>query len=101
MSKVTNIILSMELLEDEDEKLEEVNIFFKDPNLKLEFYPSSECSGDKNLEADICIGAYNYMDIDGFCEHLDSINWSKGSKVQLFVKDENSIWKVIYENKML
>ena len=94
MSAVTNILLHIDL--DTANRIEEVNEFFSrkdlrgwpplvsldDPRLPRGWY-----GGDKRLEADIYVGAYNHFELQSFIEYLQSIAWRDDDAVQLFVKE--------------
>lgn len=90
MSKVTNIILSFSILENEEETIEEINKFFggsvgliwiDDKSL-----PDAWYGGGKGFEIIVLLGAFNYLDFDSFYNHLNSrVSWKDRACVQVFV----------------
>lgn len=91
MSVVTNAIL---ILPDMvDNALERVNTFFQDGigfvDCDDEKLPRGWYGGTKALEATVCIGAFNHLDLDGLRAHLAAIDWEDyGEQVQLFTRTE-------------
>jgi len=95
MSWVTNIILSIESLDsDEDEKAEEINQYFfkqgmrgfvslEDPSLPKGWY-----AGEKYLESTIYLGVFNYLDLEALIKHIKSIDWPDPTSAQLLVKGQ-------------
>lgn len=101
MSYVTNVILSTGTLFDEEEEkiLQEVNKFFVDKdnpayskngfvNVEDASLPRGWYGGDKMLEASLFIGAFNYLNLEGLIEHLQSIQWEYPEDVQLIIKED-------------
>ena len=73
MSLVTNIILHIGILEDEKEKIKEINKFFDGQSLVSvddENLPRGWYGGSKMLECNLYIGAFNYLRIQEFIDHL-------------------------------
>lgn len=95
MSYVTNLILHMDGMEEEQERIQEVNAFFDErtrPFIGLhdtELLPHGWYGGSKYLECHVYVGAFNYLDLDGLLKHLGTVKWSYPAEVQLFIKDEN------------
>ncbi|MDJ1501220.1 hypothetical protein [Xanthocytophaga agilis] len=97
MSFITNIILLFPDIEDELERMKEVNSFtyrgilinlisINEPNPE-EFV--TWYGGRKKLSGNMFIGAYNYFDEEGFRQHLFSnVNWESPEYVQLIIKSE-------------
>ena len=98
MSIVTNILL---YLSAENKKVEQVNSFFiaqedrlghpslvsvDDARLPRRWY-----GGTKGLEADIYVGAFNGLDVQGFIDHLQAIDWEEDEVVQLFLKEQEDM----------
>jgi len=50
-------------------------------------YASSNPGGDKYMECDVFIGAFNMLDIPGVIEKLWSIDWEYPEYVQMFVQE--------------
>jgi len=73
--------------EEARQKLEEVNAFFGDQkgfvSLDDESLPRGWYGG--GLECDLAIGAFNYLDLEGLTEHLQSLDWPCIEDVQLLV----------------
>jgi len=101
MSVVTNVILHMGCLDDEqgEKLLAQVNEFFDnedrdcmgfvlvdDPSLPEGWY-----GGTKMLECTLAIGAFNYLDLGDLVEHLRQIKWPRyiQGNVQLMVKEQD------------
>lgn len=95
MSHVTNIILHMSCMEDEDSRLAEANKFFDDPHRGLVHMedpklPHGWYGGTKLIEAEIAIGAFNYLELHAFVEHLrEHVQWNTPECVQLFIKRQH------------
>ena len=111
MSVVTNAILHMGVLdqEEEPELLKEVNFFFSDgrrgfvlvddPSL-----PSGWYGGSKMLECSLAIGAFNHLDLNALLAHLREVDWPTDQRdlVQLIVKEQNDdSFRIINVCKML
>ncbi len=99
MSKVANVIIKFAVRDFYG--LEAVNSFFdQDENgfvsVGSEELPRGWYGGDKMLEVNIGIGAFNYFDVDGFKRHLEKIEWQRPEQVQLFIQDQHedlfSVW---------
>lgn len=93
MSYVANTILVFSVIEDEIERLSEVNSFFgeskgfvscDDENLKIGWY-----GGTKMLETNLCIGVFNYLDLDGLIQHIKNIKWESPQDVQIIIQNQN------------
>lgn len=102
MSNVTNLLLSVGVEDSGNEKRAEVNTFFdqldthslvgmNDPALPRGWY-----GGSKMLEADLFIGAFNFLDLKAFHKHLRSIEWKEPEAVQLIVMEqEDFVFRLI------
>lgn len=103
MSYVTNVILYIGILNDVDAKIKEVNAYFEDDSfnglvsVEDEKLPNGWYGGSKYLECDLFIGAFNYLNLRNFINHLKSIEWDLDSPVQLIVLDEDDIRFKIYD----
>lgn len=102
MSKVTNLILTCSVSEKEDFIESEISKFkIKDTPINItsihdKMLPSSWYGGSKNMECNVFIGAYNYLDLNSFISHLKSIKWEDPEIVQLFVlEDHEDMFKKI------
>lgn len=93
MSRVTNLVLCLQAVDDWVTRIDQVNRYFDgaskglvsvdDPSLPRAWY-----GGTKFLEAGLYIGAYNHLDLQAFITHLRSIAWECPECVQLLVKEE-------------
>ena len=97
MSRVTNFILSFSVLENEKEKIEEIETFKNNGRgFKLTSADYEKASnpnhrwyaGSKMLETSLFIGAYNHLDLNGLINHLKIIDWEEPEIVQIIVKEE-------------
>ena len=97
MCVVTNIIVSIKFtyLDDDESMRPKVNAFFpegrglvsiKDPKLPCGWY-----GGSKGFEASIAIGAFNYLDMKGFVQHLASIDWPHPISIQIMYKGQEDL----------
>lgn len=94
MSHVDNCILAFDICEDEETKIEEVNIFFngkckpfiscEDPSLNVGWY-----GGSKALETPLYIAAFNCLEEDKFIIHLQNIEWKFPENVQLIIQRQD------------
>jgi hypothetical protein len=95
MSVVTNLIVSLPLASERDPRrwIDRVNAFFTDerPLVYVDdpALPSHWYGGSKYLEADLLIGACNYLDLDAFMAHLRGIEWEEPERVQVIVKEQD------------
>ena len=99
MSVVTNLIFSFSVGEDETKMIEKVNSFkYGLQNLNLvsaDYIRSTEnrhakwYGGGKFLEARIYIGAFNYLELSEFVEHVKSLDWDEPECVQIMVKEQD------------
>lgn len=104
MSKVTNLIISFSIVEDEKSRTSEINLFTNnDRGFKINSADFEEVhdmekginrtrwyGGSKILETPLYVGAYNHLDLDKLMEHLKSINWLMPECVQIIVKEQDS-----------
>ncbi|MFM7853726.1 MAG: hypothetical protein ACKO96_17840 [Flammeovirgaceae bacterium] len=107
MSFVTTILLVFPGLENEMERINEVNSFTY-RNLPLDIrsvdWPNKEpytawYGGTKFVNGCLYLGSYNHFKIDDFLRHLSSsVNWEYPEYVQLFVRNENEWNYNIYSN---
>ncbi|NQY05521.1 MAG: hypothetical protein HRT68_04760 [Flavobacteriaceae bacterium] len=95
MSKVTNIILTSSVIENEEFVIKEIEKFILRGNsLKIvsinnKTLPEGWYGGSKHFESNVFIGAYNYLDIKSFINHLKIIKWKDPECVQLFYLEED------------
>lgn len=95
MSWVTNILLSLETLDaDEDQKVAEINEFFSAPghggfvSLEDDSLPNGWYRSGKCLEAHLYLGVFNHLDLASLIAHIRSLEWPGPTSVQLLVKDQ-------------
>ncbi|MEQ1733637.1 MAG: hypothetical protein ABL940_08190 [Bacteroidia bacterium] len=98
MSNVTNLILTISTLENEIEKMQQVNSFEYrglQMNLISVDYNKNNAigtrwyGGTKFLEAGIYIGAFNHFPLYEFIEHLKKIKWEYPKTVQIIYQEQN------------
>ena len=102
MSHVTNVIITLECLteDQEDEVLDHVNRWAeKDDTVSkgsaFTKIPGDCIGGTKAFEATVFMGAFNYLDLDALLAHLvNHVPWRKvhidpGRDVSVFVKGED------------
>jgi len=102
MSVVTNCIIAFSLVENEDKKLDEINLFFRKE--KYEGFisiddislPTGWYGGDKMFEVFLAIGAFNHLDPFGLIQHIKSIEFVLPECVQLMLcRQESDKFRVI------
>jgi hypothetical protein len=97
MSFVTSVILIFSGVEDEEERIREVNSFsyrnipldirsIESPN-KEEF--TAWYGGTKSINGHVYVGSYNYFEINKFLHHISQVNWEKSEYVQILIRSEN------------
>lgn len=93
MSNVSNCILIYSVVDAFiGPSLDDINSFFdckgfvsvNDVSLPVGWY-----GGDKVLEINILIGAFNYLDERGFIEHLRKLEWKVPESVRFIIKREH------------
>jgi hypothetical protein len=104
LSHVTNIVLTFSILEDGDDRLDDLNRFFRyseggdahpddwyhSPSpLKMTSSIHSCYGGTKALEAPVMLGAYNYLNVEALVRHMRTIPWREPKEVQLFAKGQD------------
>ena len=92
MSLVTNTILTFSILEYEKDRINDVNKFFEESGFVScddESLPIGWYGGTKMLETNVAIGAFNYLELEEFIEHLRNIKWEEPQNVQIIVKEQN------------
>lgn len=98
MSCVTNLIVTWHISENRDQ-LKLINTYFYDTNesirLGLLHINGSNCfGGDKNLEHNIAIGAFNYLNLDLFIQYLKTLSWNRPESVRLHIceQEDEGFW---------
>ena len=104
MSLVTNLLLHIGLLDSNpvNGAIVRVNEYFSqqgktglvgldDPSLPKAWY-----GGSKFLEAQLYVGAFNFLDLQGFLSHLRGLDWKEPGVVQVIVMEqEDDIFRII------
>lgn len=104
MSNVTNLIISFSIVEDEKNRMREVNAFQNNGHgFKInsaDFQPEANWIGQKSkkrwyggsnmLETPLYVGAYEDLDIEGLVHHMKMIEWEELENVQLIMKEQDS-----------
>ncbi len=89
MSVVTNAILSLGVAGKPILPL--VNKYFEPANgfvlVDDERLPDGWYGGNKYLECELAIGAFDYLDLDDFIRHLRTLLWPFPGLVQLIVRE--------------
>ncbi|MBD0284876.1 MAG: hypothetical protein ICV79_05550 [Flavisolibacter sp.] len=96
MSKVTNLIITFSTLEDDDVIIQSLKSFnyngqpFEIASVKDKNLPESWYGGNRKLECNVLIGAYNYIDLNELIEFMKkAITWEAPEYVQIIVKEHN------------
>lgn len=87
MSEVTNVILTGVTLERFVEQLDD---WFIARNLPVLEAVTDYGGGNKYMECEIFIGAYNHFERESFYEHVASLDWQFRNSVQLFMTDRDT-----------
>ncbi len=90
MSNVTDVILTSSLGIGHGVSLDDINRCFDAGEALYQVDKPGDAPG-KRIQADIFIGAFNYMDLDAFVAHLRSLPWDEYDRdqVRLFVQKEH------------
>ena len=87
MSYVTNVILNLGL--ENYDRLDDVNAFFDNQrgfvSLEHDSLPAGWYGGNKSLEVELSVGAFNYLDLDGLVDHICGLGLGYPEDVQLLV----------------
>jgi hypothetical protein len=106
MSFVTTIVLMFPGIEDEEERMKELNAFsYRDLPLDLRSVDgvtkapySAWYGGTKSVNGRIYIGSYNHFDVPGFLNHLMNVKWEEPGYVQVLIRSENEWNYNVYGN---
>jgi predicted membrane-bound dolichyl-phosphate-mannose-protein mannosyltransferase len=101
MSHVTQIIISGNFIDIEDEVALHLRSFTKEMNPFQDIDPNS-VAGTKNLDRSLLVGAFNYMDVDLFIKTIKTLphcvegfDYPDMDEIQIFIKNEHDfLWKV-------
>jgi hypothetical protein len=97
MSFVTTVVLIFSGMENEEERIKEVNSFsyrklpldirsVEAPN-KVPY--TAWYGGTKGINGCIYIGSYNHFEVEDFLKHVAKANWEDPEYVQIFIRNEN------------
>lgn len=50
---------------------------------------NEKAGGNKVMQCDVFMGAFNHMDIEAFIEYFNSVEWNDREGIQLLIKDEH------------
>ncbi|MFH1739631.1 MAG: hypothetical protein ABIH23_11535 [bacterium] len=91
MSYVADTILTIGLMKDFDESeyVDAINGWLKENGFGTFREISEYCGGGKALQADLWVGAFNYLDVDGLVSFCRNLKWPEDATPQLFIKNEN------------
>ena len=92
MSRVTNVIITTESCDDCNlQLLNEAVKRMPGYTAGTEFQDLDALSGgDKHLECNIYVGAFNHLSVRSFCEAVASVLWNHPETVQVFIKEEEA-----------
>lgn len=99
MSHVTDVILikGIHLGDNYPPELMKLNCYLIiDLKYKKGLKAALFTGGNKEMQCDVYMGAFNNLDIDDFLEVFDSIEWEEPECVQLLVKGEHEDLFTIY-----
>lgn len=92
MSYVTNVILATCIddggSDDEHPNVDALNTWLEKRWGKLTQVNQLANEGGKAIECDIFIGAFNYLDVEGFVAAFRAIPWEMPESAQLLMKTE-------------
>lgn len=105
MSRVTNIILSTGYENDLDKIIDQINAYLIEKgmhtglvSIDTDTLPRGWYGGSKMLECELFIGAFNYLHLEEFLEHLKSYSWQYPECVQVIYKEQQddrfSVWNL-------
>lgn len=87
MSYVTNVILSIDCFgQDRADCWSRVNTFFTENQGLTPFHGAG---GNKGFEATIAIGAFNYLKMEKFIAHLESLEWQHPTSFQIIYRTQD------------
>lgn len=96
MSRVTNIIITTSISEDVDYLIQKFKEFKLNENpfnlvsVDDEALPRGWYGGSKMVEANIFLGAFNYLDLQALISFMkEQINWVNPECVQLISKEQD------------
>lgn len=99
MSYVTNVILTFGpewATEDEQAKsnMQKINDWLCENNCGAFRFPlgaiDAAVGGTKSLDCEIFVGAFNYLNVEGFADLVFSLSWEWPDEVQILVKNQDA-----------
>jgi len=98
MSRVTNLLLLCTTLESIELIIGQIATYkygsseFRIVSVNDSSLPESWYGGNRRLECNILLGAYNYLELDDFVSFLrDKVTWEAIDLVQLVVKEDHEM----------
>ena len=95
MSNVTNILISFSVIEDTTKDELEGYLVIREINrwLKEHEHPplcclSCHCRGGKAMEAAVYGQAFNYLELEAFCDFVLTREWRWLEMVQMFIQEQ-------------
>lgn len=94
MSRVSNVIVTFSAVE-QPSRIVDVNLFFVNAgyecglvSIEDETLPPGWYGGNKPFEAEVLIGAFNFLRTDTFIAHVQAISWEDRASVQVFLQEQ-------------
>ncbi len=94
MSKVANVILITTIEDGAHREGEHPNVFHLNDFLLAQGYPTGmskvDChgGGDAVMGSDVWMGAFKDLNVEGFKDIFEAIDWEDPQTLQLLIKDE-------------
>jgi hypothetical protein len=99
MSKYTSIILIIPGVENENERITEVNSFEIKPGIKLNLWDINDTKKYPDIFPRFTyVGTYNFFDTEKFLQHLQTVNWEFPEYIQVLIQEEDAFTCKIYSN---
>lgn len=100
MSVVDNCILSFSIMENEGDRIADVNRFFGEHKPFISVHddklPNGWYGGTKYLETPLLIAAFNYFEEVAFIKHLKTIGWKHPENVQLMIqRQDDDVFSIV------
>lgn len=97
MSVVTNVILTFPLVsgEGDTELVDKLNAHLKTTPVAnglaawFRLIPDEGTGGTRCVETNICVSAFNHLNLDGLVGLIQSFDWPEKENVQVFVQEDN------------
>jgi len=96
MGQWTDIILSMGITEEEDERIAEVNAYFQSDQATGRY--DITLTEETRVGGSVFIGSYRSLDLAAFLHHVNTaVKWDDPEHVQVFVKlDNDEQFKIVH-----